>query len=239
MKEESSGWPDYCKTNEEKENFLREYKKREGIELDRNELDKGLNPSKRQISKLLLNSLWGKFCQRSNLNKVIITNCPEDFWQFFLDDTMEVLDVMHITEELDRLVIRQKKDFPDAPDTNNVPVAAFVTSWARLHLYSFIEMIGDRPLLYCDTDSLFYVQKKGEELIPTGNYLGMMKREEPNRYIKEWICAGPKNYGYCHEALDGGDEKTLLKIRGFSLTYGAAKKLTFERIRDLVLKKFK
>jgi hypothetical protein len=110
MKEESTGWPTQCKTDKEKRRFLREYKKREGIDLDAAELDKGPNPSKRNISKLLLNSLWGKFCQRSNLNKTVVTTSPEDFWKYFTDDTCEVLDVWHVSEGLDRLVVR--KNFP-------------------------------------------------------------------------------------------------------------------------------
>lgn len=156
-----------------------------------------------------------------------------------MDETMEVVDVMHISNELDRLVVRAKSDFPDAPLTNNLPVACFVTSWARLHLYEHMKMVGDRPLLYCDTDSLLYVRKIGEEVIPEGSYLGQMKREYPDRRITEWICAGPKNYGFKHvRATDGGDVQTLLKIRGFTLTYRAKQKLTFKAIRKMVLKKF-
>lgn len=101
-------------------------------------------------------------------------------------------------------------------------------------------MVAGRPLLYCDTDSIFYVRKLGEHVIREGDYLGEMSREMPDRRIVEWVCAGPKNYGFRHvRASDGEDEKSLLKIRGFTLNYGASKRLTFEIIRDLVLKKFR
>ena len=50
MKLEASGWPDQCKTEEEKQKFLDECRFQDGIELDRAELDKGLNPALRQIA---------------------------------------------------------------------------------------------------------------------------------------------------------------------------------------------
>ena len=50
MKLEASGWPEQCKTEEEKQQFLDECFLQDGIELDRTELDKGLNPALRQIA---------------------------------------------------------------------------------------------------------------------------------------------------------------------------------------------
>ena len=50
MKLEASGWPEQCKSEEEKKKFLDECRLQDGIELDRAELDKGLNPALRQIA---------------------------------------------------------------------------------------------------------------------------------------------------------------------------------------------
>lgn len=146
---------------------------------------------------------------------------------------------MHISEEMDRVVFRKKKEFPDAAYTNSVPIAAFVTSYARCHLYEFMEKIDPDRLLYCDTDSLHFVRVRGVPDIDEGERLGDMMREKKDRRIVEFFCAGPKNYGERHvDASTGGDEKCDLKIRGFSLTY-SARKLTFEKMRDLVLKQFR
>ena len=54
MKLEASGWPEQCKFEEEKQKFLDECRLQDGIELDRIELDKGLNPALMQISVSLL-----------------------------------------------------------------------------------------------------------------------------------------------------------------------------------------
>ena len=50
MKLEASGWPEQYKTEEQKQQFLVEWRLQDGIKLDRAELDKGLNPALRQIA---------------------------------------------------------------------------------------------------------------------------------------------------------------------------------------------
>ena len=54
MKLEASGWPEQCKTDEEKQQFLDECLLQDGIELDRSELDKGLNPALTQLLNLVV-----------------------------------------------------------------------------------------------------------------------------------------------------------------------------------------
>ena len=61
MKLEASGWPEQCKTEEEKQKFLDECRLQDGIELDRAELDKGLNLALRQIAVSLLSILRNNF----------------------------------------------------------------------------------------------------------------------------------------------------------------------------------
>lgn len=53
MKLEASGWPKNCKTDQDKTKFLEQCKRQDGIELDPEELDKGLNPALRQIAVIL------------------------------------------------------------------------------------------------------------------------------------------------------------------------------------------
>ena len=50
MKLEASGWPEQCRTEEEKRHFLEQCRLQDGIDLDPAELDKGLNPALRQIA---------------------------------------------------------------------------------------------------------------------------------------------------------------------------------------------
>ena len=51
-----------------------------------------------------------------------------------------------------------------------------------------------------------------------------------NNYIKEFVSAGPKNYGYL---LNNG--MSVCKIKGFSVNFIASQKLNFESMRELVI----
>jgi hypothetical protein len=66
-----------------------------------------------------------------------------------------------------------------------------------MHLYSYLDRLQDRTL-FCDTDSVFYVQKETEpNLIECRDKLGDMTDElKPGEFIDEFVSAGPKNYAY-------------------------------------------
>ena len=53
IKQESSGWPAWCDSEEKKQKYLDDYKLHEGIELDPSMIE--LNPGRRSSSKLNLN----------------------------------------------------------------------------------------------------------------------------------------------------------------------------------------
>lgn len=57
MKQEASGWPERCKTDEERFKYIEEYHQREGIRLEYHNIT--LNPGLRALAKLMLNSFWG------------------------------------------------------------------------------------------------------------------------------------------------------------------------------------
>lgn len=79
------------------------------------------------------------------------------------DPTLDIVDFVHLSEHLDRIVTRKKPEFARSPQTNNLPVAMFVTSYARLCLYDRIDEVDSCGgiALYCDTDSVFYARKIG------------------------------------------------------------------------------
>ena len=72
-KQEASGWPPKCDTEEKKRNYLQDYEQHEGIQLDYDKVQK--NPGLRSLAKLMLNSFWGKFGQRPN--KMQVTTCTK------------------------------------------------------------------------------------------------------------------------------------------------------------------
>ena len=57
-----------------------------------------------------------------------------------------------------------KKDYQ-----TNVFIAAFTTCWARLILYSLLEVL-DRRVLYFDTDSVIFVSRPGDNNPKAGHF---------------------------------------------------------------------
>lgn len=138
-------------------------------------------------------------------------------------------------------VVRKRAEFAKPPETNCLPIAIYVTSYARLHLYGYMEQVQQigGELLYCDTDSIQYVAKRDGPRVQEGENLGQMKREHPERKIVEGIYAGPKNYGYVHvDRQTGEDMRAELKIRSFPLSYSATQLLNFESVKQLALEHF-
>ena len=59
LKQEASGYPKHCVTDEQKQQYIDEYYEHEGIRLDPNKIE--YNPGLRMLAKLALNSLWGTY----------------------------------------------------------------------------------------------------------------------------------------------------------------------------------
>ena len=67
LKQEASGYPEHVQTEEDKDTYIEQYLLHEGILLDKNSIEK--NAGMRSLSKLALNSFYGKFGQRNNMNQ--------------------------------------------------------------------------------------------------------------------------------------------------------------------------
>ena len=57
IKQEASGYPKECVTDDQKQRYIDDYYEHEGIRLDPNNIK--YNPGLRSLAKLMLNSLWG------------------------------------------------------------------------------------------------------------------------------------------------------------------------------------
>jgi len=92
--------------------------------------------------------------------------------------------------------------------------------------------------MHCDTDTLIYIQPKGDglPLIKTGHKLGDMTFElRSSGSISEYVCGGPNDVRV--KAVDGDvREKTVCKVRGITLNYNVSKMVNFDVIRDMILK---
>ncbi|XP_068684293.1 uncharacterized protein [Montipora capricornis] len=79
IKQEASGWPSWCETEAQKQQYITEYEQKEGIKLEYGKIKK--NPGLRSLAKLMLNSFWGKFGQRDNMPQVDLVKDPERYFR--------------------------------------------------------------------------------------------------------------------------------------------------------------
>ena len=68
IKQEASGYPPDCVTDEQKQRYIDDYYEHEGIRLDPEKIE--YNPGLRYLAKLILNSLWGKWTLVSSVGRV-------------------------------------------------------------------------------------------------------------------------------------------------------------------------
>ncbi|XP_067322381.1 uncharacterized protein [Anolis sagrei] len=226
QKQEASGYPQWCVSKQDKSKYIRDYRAREGVRLRRKEI--AVNPAKRQIAKLFLNSLWGKFGQRTNLAVTEVLRDPEDFFQILFSDAYKVSMCEFLDEEAVCLSWKYSDDRVTTSGRKNEFIACFTTAYARLELYNLLDRL-DRRVLYHDTDSVIFVSKEGEWEPPLGDYLGDLTSEiPPDQTITEFVSIGPKSYGY--KLSDG---TACMKVKGITLNSANCEKINFTSLKDL------
>ena len=223
-KQEASGWPAENMNEEEKQAYIDDYQRHEGIQLTRENIVK--NPGRRQCCKLMVTSLWGKTGQRGNMPRTVVVYSTNDFNALVFNPEYEIgiVDRLPHHDYAWQITYKLKSDFlAKEPRNSNVYIAAFTTTWARIKLWKKLHELGER-VLYYDTDSIIYRTGPGETHLERGTYLGDLTNElEDGRHITEFVSTGPKSYAY-------RDNKgaQVIKFKGISKTLYNVTKINLE-----------
>ena len=253
IKQEASGMPENVKSDNDIEMYINRYKEKEGILLRREKISN--SPALRSLAKLMLNSLYGKFGQRTTLKKSHIINTVPQLCEIVTCPKRNLVDFHILSEDMMHLETEDNEHFSKLDLKSNVVISAFTASWARLKLWNVMNLLGER-LLYTDTDSLIFMSVPGMWEPQLGNFLGELTNElecknvgcermhceidddmsllkKDAHYIVEFVAGGPKNYGY---RLNTGE--VVCKIRGFTLDNETATKLNFWSLKEQILQWF-
>ena len=173
-------------------------------------LKKHAKGAERALAKLIMNSCYGNFGRKNDL--LITKNVPDSELVNYIS-THIVKNIITINDEWFTLLIRDNlpkdivKELKITLDvefknyqhrvSNNVAIAAAVTSYARIHMMDF-KLNND--VIYSDTDSVILGNSIDSTLI--GPELGQMKDELNGGYMTECYVLGIKQYGY-HYKADG------------------------------------
>ena len=231
LKTEASGYPADCVTDEQRYNYIKEYKKREGITLNPDKIEK--KPGLRQIGKAFANNLWGRLSLRDNLTKTQYVRTPDEFNRLVTDPELQMLDFKIINDDVIALIYEHKKQHVPLSLTTNCILSSFTTCYGRLVLYEAMQKLG-RRVLYCDTDSIMFetnVTLLKQPTIPLGNYLGEFTDELPEgKVVIEFCSTGPKSYSILFD-----DNTQITKVRGFTLNHRNTAAINFDVMRNMVL----
>lgn len=156
------------------------------------------------ISKLLMNSLYGKFGMNPNLPSHLIIDQSE-IESYQKDSNNIIVDITPISQN--KVIISLFNDTIDNNFKVNVSIASAITSYARIFMSKFLAD-NNIKVYYTDTDSIYVDKPLPEEFI--GKELGQFKLEK--NFI-EAIFLAPKVYG--GSFLEDNELKEISKIKGY------------------------
>ncbi|XP_046393686.1 uncharacterized protein LOC124161413 [Ischnura elegans] len=237
VKQEASGWPTWCTSDEQKDRYLQLFHAREGVALDRNNVE--YNAGRRSLAKICLNSFWGKLGQRDNLTRTTVVRKLDDLYTLLSSPNVEVLRMVEINDEVLYAHWEEVAEVVTPAPSSNVVLACYTTAHARLELYKYLEKL-ERRTLYHDTDSVLFTQRPGEWEPPVGDYLGDMTDElsplGEGCYISEYVSGGPKNYAYIvRSKINPEFEKRVCKVRGVTINSSNDEVVCFDTLKSMVL----
>lgn len=180
----------------------------------------GFRPALRQVAKIVLNSLWGKFAQRNNFTSVEYINTESDnSINAFMKDTLAAahgnLDIS-IPEKINdnlawytkanskKAIMKKDKDLTKT----NVALAGFVTAYARLKLLSALEPFGCQILLF-DTDSFITIIRNQQDIAKLPEFIDVLGEWSLENKLTSFYGLRPKSY---LEIFDNGNND--LKCKG-------------------------
>lgn len=171
------------------------------------------NNVKRNVIKIIMNSLWGKFAQKW-VNTDYYIKADSDI-NFDEEEAYKIWDT-------DFMLIKKSKEpkYSSKPIQNGV----FTVSWARYHIKKLWDasVRKNGVCLYSDTDSLcvkkeyFDLNSKfimdGKKMPVIGTEIGQLELECT---FDRLLCAGKKQYMGFYKYLDKNNEPKLVEKRRF------------------------
>ena len=201
-------------TDEQKAEYIQEYKEKEGITLE-------------NIADNLGRKAISKFGERQNKPQTHCITFPVELFRLMDNEAYKISVFRTCSKDILEVIMTMMEEEYDCSFKTNVFIAALTTSHARLKPYSALGVLKERVLCY-DTDSVIYRCKEGEEMLPLGRLLGEFTNELGGAPIVEFVSGGAKNYGYLTRS-----GKTECKVRGFSLNYAAMQHLNYQTMKEV------
>ena len=144
---------------------------------------------KAMFYKLLLNSLYGKFGQKTFTSTEIVNNSQEMYNNLGQFDRLINFEVVN-----NKIIMEYETKGDDKNVGKLIRFSSYISALSRCNLSEVMRDIGHENIYYCDTDSIFTSKKPSDKYIDN-NILGKWK-EETKTPINRALFLAPKTYYY-------------------------------------------
>ena len=122
--------------------------------------------SKQETNPDLINEYKSR-SQRAKINN-------NSYYGKFGEDIIKKGKTPYLTLDRDVEYIQDREEIQGMGRRKYLPVAIATTAWARYHLVTFANTLGEN-FIYCDTDSVHYLRKNGDALIKEAQQKGIFE----------------------------------------------------------------
>lgn len=245
IKMEASGYPPGVETEKQKDEYIKDVEIRDNIKLDKNKIIK--NSSFRQVSKLILNTIWGKVSQRGEegRTKTSVIRKRKELYDLLFSDVVEVVDLYFPNTDTAFVQWKIKKDAIDVSPPQNksisVILGAYTTAVARQVLRAELEKLNE-AVAYIDTDSIVLIAESNSSYIPTlggsfGAYTDEIRAYGPEAIMTKFCSLGPKAYSFVvKKSPESEEEVQVCKFKGMSMKSSDTRsKLSYENMKAMLV----
>jgi hypothetical protein len=216
----ASGLPKSLLNEEEVETFLQEVHEKSGFKLTREDFSNP-NPARRWLTKIMLNSFYGRFGMKEDRKQTEFICSNSDLDKLLLNTHVEITALIPQTDSVCMVEYENvSKDVVEMSNNTNVYVASVTTAYARMELYRYLDMCAtddgsQSRAVYCDTDSIIYKKSSvSEDNLPEGLHLGDLTNElDDDDCIEFFYSTGPKSY--CYRTRKG---RECMRMKGFQMS---------------------
>lgn len=188
----------------------------------------------RALAKLYLNSLWGKFAQKSAKSQHTTIYGTQQFLQLWNSKDIEQSSCMfrEISPGVYKVTYNMKTEFINPVKHGNLFIASKVTETARCVLHQKMLQIGPEKIIYCDTDSIIFIYNQTMGLL-TDIGLGKWTNEYPAHIIEHVYALAPKLYSLKLKLKESASYE-VIKAKGVQLSLINQEKLLFDCVKPLI-----
>lgn len=166
------------------------------------------------MTKLFLNSLYGKFGQRNeSFQKLELSELPSAYRNMLLMNPDGIYKIFSEKEEQTFKKINgeffMSEGLFEGVETF-VAIASHITADARMKLWNYFNIAKRENVFYCDTDSMITNEKGYKNCVPFINKkLGFLGQKEMSKNL---IIRGAKDYIFGDDEVIKGIRKNAVKI---------------------------